>query len=143
MAMMTIVKTITKTTTMKVKKIIMIAHHTEYSFYPGEVDSDAIMEDCDRQENNIDIEDDEEIDSDEDGDKEETEEGHMLDNIIVDVGSNPFQDDNLMMIDALENICSSLSTTRRPIGDVPTSKRSYCEHPALKCCRSRQDTFTM
>jgi hypothetical protein len=68
------------------------------------------MEDCDRQENDIDIEDDEEIDSDEDDDKEETEEGHMLDNIIV-------QDDNLMMIDALENIRSSLSTTRRPIGE--------------------------
>ena len=98
---------------------------------PGEVDSDAIMEDCDRQENDIDIEDDEEIDSDEDGDEEEREEGHMLDNIIVDVGSNPFQDDNLMMIDALENIRSSLSTTRRPIGDVPTSKRSNSEGSCL------------
>jgi len=96
-----------------------------------EVDSDAIMEECDHQENDVGIEDDEEIDSDEDGDEEDREEGNMLDNIIVDVGSNPFQDENSMMIDALENIRSSLSTTRRPIGDLPRQKRSNSEGSCL------------
>ena len=66
------------------------------------------MEECDHQENDVGIEDDEDIDSDEDGDEEDREEGNMLDNIIVDVGSNPFEDENLMTIDALENIRSSL-----------------------------------
>jgi len=92
-----------------------------------EADSDADMEDSDHQGNEVDMEDDEEIDSDEDGEEEDREESHMLDNIIVDVGSNPFQDDNLMMIDALENIRSSLSQTRRSIGDAPRLKRSSSE----------------
>ena len=92
-----------------------------------EADSDADMEDSEQQGNEVDMEDDEEVESDEDGEEEDIEECHMLDNIIVDVGSNPFQDDNLMMIDALENIRSSLSQTRRSIGDAPRQKRSTSE----------------
>lgn len=95
-----------------------------------DIESDPNIEDS--EENNC--EDDEEIESeDEDEANEEEEdeedegvEGHILDDFIVDVGSNPFQSNNhLMVVDAeLENIRSSLSATNQRLKEALRQRKT-------------------
>ena len=91
-----------------------------------EIESDVQMEEIDEdeeieseedddEEDGDDVDDDEDDDVDDDDDDRD-EEGQLLDNIIVEVGSNPFQDDHLMMVDELENV-RSLSSLHRPLGE--------------------------
>jgi len=85
-----------------------------------EAESDVHMEDSEEHDHEVDIEEEEDEDIESDDDEDRDEEGRMLDNIIVEVGSNPFQDD-LVMVDELENI-RSLSSSRRPLGDAQSQK---------------------
>lgn len=86
-----------------------------------EIESDVQMEEIDEDEeiesdDEEDGDDDEDDEDDEDGEEDRDEEGQLLDNIIVEVGSNPFQDDHLMMVDELENV-RSMSSLHRPLVD--------------------------
>ena len=79
-----------------------------------EIESDVQMEEVDEDEEILSEEEEEEdedndevdeADDDDDGD----DEGRLLDNIIVEVGSNPFQDDHIVMVDEMENTRSMMS----------------------------------